>query len=491
MNRLLSLCAISLLLSSCLSDPASESSGTDAAPISNPRYASEETAALCDSLARPLQVFTVDNTRDTLLVAENGTLVLIPAGVFVSKDGEAVNQVQIQLTEAYSLFDMLANGLSTVSENSVLQTDGMVYLNAQSVAGENVAIAADKQVYLEMPSMGDQRDMAQFQGVFSEKGDLNWTRRTPFANTLVTVPLNELNFYPEGFSPDPAKEFAAMPAVATNIYCGVSDELVKSMYDKLFAGTYVATREFEQRMPFIHGTCDEGILRIYLENVSGELWKADSLAYALLLKQNNSKPEIFKKFMDQRKSNVATGPVSNYAAFVNRVFADKAKKEQYQAADAVFSNPVAVSNLGWINCDRYLSDVGAVPVSLQLAVVGLPVGANVAAFLVFGSERALLPLIKDGSGFYLGARERSMKMPPGKSVSVVVIGRKEDALFLGVKPLVLQSEQDISVSVGQMTVEQVRGALSAFGPPVKQPLPNSRKSCCYVLGANEADDQFK
>ncbi|MEL7425876.1 MAG: OmpA family protein [Bacteroidota bacterium] len=89
---------------------------------------------LQDSLANPLvQQYTVDPSKDQLIEGEKGGQFYISANSFVTLDGEAVNSpVDIELTECYSLGDMISLGLTTTAQERILESGGMLRLTASS-----------------------------------------------------------------------------------------------------------------------------------------------------------------------------------------------------------------------------------------------------------------------------------------------------------------------------------------------------------------------
>lgn len=59
---------------------------------------------------------------------------------------------------------------------------------------------------------------------------------------------------------------------------GINPSAIKTIWDDHFQNTFIATKEFEERMPFIHQTCEEDILQLYLHNLDKNLSSVDSMA---------------------------------------------------------------------------------------------------------------------------------------------------------------------------------------------------------------------
>lgn len=68
---------------------------------------------------------------------------------------------------------------------------------------------------------------------------------------------------------------------------------VLAIWDKKFDNTILATQDFEDRMKFIHNTCDERVFDMYAKNLNEPLWKLDEKVVKLGYKE-------FQQFADQR-----------------------------------------------------------------------------------------------------------------------------------------------------------------------------------------------
>jgi hypothetical protein len=77
------------------------------------------------------QFFTINTARDTFITCKNGTTLAIDANTFTTLNKSIVNGiVQLEVKEAYSFTDIIANGLHTVSNGNLLESAGMLFMNA-------------------------------------------------------------------------------------------------------------------------------------------------------------------------------------------------------------------------------------------------------------------------------------------------------------------------------------------------------------------------
>ena len=167
---------------------------------------------------KPMQIFTFLPQKDTVFTGQEGTKIFIPANAFVSeKTGKPVNGlVQLKLREYYSLADMLLANLATKSGADLLETGGMVQLEA--FAGtEKLKIKEGNSITLSFPTTSPKPNMQLFNGAW-QNGQVNW----------VTAPVPRLR-----------KEKAMVSRV-------VSDNIIMRSADKepQFPGGPMALRMF-------------------------------------------------------------------------------------------------------------------------------------------------------------------------------------------------------------------------------------------------------
>lgn len=127
---------------------------------------------LSESL-NPTQEFKISPYSDTTIVGKQGTLISIKTGSFVTKDGSAVEtEVQINLKEVYSPSEMILNGLSTTSNGKLLETSGMINIQATS-KGRKLELKSDSPLKISFKKINDGNYMRTFLGERDSLG-MNW-----------------------------------------------------------------------------------------------------------------------------------------------------------------------------------------------------------------------------------------------------------------------------------------------------------------------------
>lgn len=60
--------------------------------------------------------------------------------------------------------------------------------------------------------------------------------------------------------------------------CGINPAKIKTIWSEDFNNTMISTREFEERLPAIFGTCNDKVLDLYINNLNIDMYKIDSMA---------------------------------------------------------------------------------------------------------------------------------------------------------------------------------------------------------------------
>ncbi len=127
--------------------------------------------------------FSIDANKDTVLNAKEGSCIEIKAGTFVFEDGSPVQgTLTIEFKEALDHMDMIMGNLATVSNGEMLESDGMVYLNAQS-EGKQLQFASGKTAAISVPSKSKMEGMNLFASEFDETtNEINWVDPQPITD---------------------------------------------------------------------------------------------------------------------------------------------------------------------------------------------------------------------------------------------------------------------------------------------------------------------
>lgn len=163
------------------SGPEMEQAGEDTLPE---KRAGEEASVHYGSMAyfyRKAETrgeyHTLTITTDTTIVGRRGTRITLGPKTFVTASGAAPDgAVRLELKECYSLSDILLSNLSTTSNGQLLETGGMIYLNAVDGEGGQLRVRSGEVIRLELPTAEKLPDMETFLGERRKDGSMEWVQ---------------------------------------------------------------------------------------------------------------------------------------------------------------------------------------------------------------------------------------------------------------------------------------------------------------------------
>jgi mono/diheme cytochrome c family protein len=71
---------------------------------------------------------------------------------------------------------------------------------------------------------------------------------------------------------------AKLPRSEPSCIAEINPTRIKAIWDEKFNGTILATKEFEERLQVIFGTCNQDLFNLYVQNLNSNLYELDSLA---------------------------------------------------------------------------------------------------------------------------------------------------------------------------------------------------------------------
>jgi hypothetical protein len=114
------------------------------------------------NLAPTPKTFEINPAEETLLTGAKGTKIFIPADAFQFADGTSpTSTVKIVIKECYTISDMIAENLSTTSGDRILETAGMIRVNA-TADGKELSVKEGKAVVVGFPKGNQMAEMDLF-----------------------------------------------------------------------------------------------------------------------------------------------------------------------------------------------------------------------------------------------------------------------------------------------------------------------------------------
>lgn len=122
------------------------------------------------------QKFEISADQEEMITAEQGTEIRFPANCLIREDGKAIQgPIQVEVIEAYKTSDLILQNLSTNSGDQVLETGGMVFIEAKDQDGAKLTIKEGANVEMSLSSeeaLG--AGMQIFEGKEHAGGDVDW-----------------------------------------------------------------------------------------------------------------------------------------------------------------------------------------------------------------------------------------------------------------------------------------------------------------------------
>ena len=343
------------------------------------------------------QLFEIDCTRDTSIVSKNGIIYRIYANSFTSNASGSLKTVSIEVKEALSPVDFVLANLTTTSNGKILESDGMIYINATS-NGDQLRLAKGKEIGVMLPDKSLKEDMSIYVG---EKVDekINWVEPEPIMNSELKSlerTYSVVTYYHHGDSTASADEHEK-----------VDDWLWKAgrkAGDKVTIG--------QSRIEVLSFSKSTVSIR---ESVNG-VFKQD----VLIKKGQNGFVEDFN---------------TNY----------------------IFS----VKKLGWANIDRLFSNPKSKEVDFIVSVPNNKEFGYVFISLILPDNNMYIPGYQkkdDRFGFSHDDSER-MILPIGAEAIVLATAYKDDTPYFCMKKITINEKTDVSLLLKETDIETLKKEL--------------------------------
>ncbi|HEV7782028.1 MAG TPA: hypothetical protein VGO58_12230 [Chitinophagaceae bacterium] len=454
-----------------------------------------------NELKKPAQEFVINTRQDTTILCTEGSSIFIPAGAFQTIAGLAITgTVRISIQEFYSFADIISNKLSTTSNSMPLETGGMLSINA-SADNKEVMIRPGSSLDLKMPTRSFDPQMQLFTGqqrltlMDTVKATLpsafnlqviDDTARVLFGSTGQKDIVAQNNLRPASFSG--GIDWA--PAGQQQMFFADNKKII-TLFNTTDNPYYVASYKNDTRViakfaiPFRSSiTTDE--MKEILETKYGRYydkikvkrawrsWVDKNRSYKWTGAARKEKDRLIGDWYDSHFVGDSIRIPLHIACRVKMIspedsLAWEAKfKEQLETAikqNKSYNELVQkrneynfkITNLGWINCDRFLS----YPRSRLTDYVVRPgegfEGTYFQAIIIFEKERAVMP------GYWVNGQVHFVNLPVGHTVHVICAGVKDGKMHASMQTFVVDKFQKPQLKFEETDPEQFREKMTQFG----------------------------
>lgn len=371
----------------------------------------------------PTVAYTISSSADTTLFGPQGTRIFIGSETFQFEDGRpATDSITIELKEFYNKEDIILADLATISGDRLLETGGMIYIDASS-NGEKLEINKNERIVVHFPKeQNDYRSMNLFfaDETATDSSVQNWTVDT-IDLVKTTVTLSSYGY--TWLSHDDSTDFEYIPKnyVDTGYYWSPLDFHVNQFDFSKQAMEEISNYTDRLEIDFV--LTKKG--KITKSKVNANV---TSVTNKEIIKFMNTLPE-FEPCKDKNGviSNldghitIAGGNIipiyksdSKYITSFNSKYSKFENSPIKNMNDAELSYYMfSVSKLGWINCDRFIDTEETIDLLAQT-----PVNPGTKLKMVFSDiDGVLIAVVNDGKYTF-------SKVPVGRQVTI--IGIKND-----------------------------------------------------------------
>lgn len=429
-------------------------------------------------VAPDVQVFQVLPSAGATIEGKNGTLVIVPSNAFVDESNKVITEmVQFELVEALRLEDMVLYNLTTTADGKALETGGMLHFYF-SCNGKEVRVSPAKPLYVEVPTEKVKKGMMVFEGK-PDGTKMNWKNPKPLKKFLANISFDLLDFLPTGFEDSvralmPYKGHMSAdkelvdslyyslllkkesPPVGASVDTAMNDTYegesavtradtvkitrvsktveksyaicrgidplsVKTIKTEPYAKTFIATKEFAERIIELHRLQQgEDLLKLYINNLSGNLSKADS---AVAMKLSNKNRKIFEAFAAQGLTNVKDATIyqERLNAYYNRKYKEQKVSRDRLQKEMASKNEAELAKLVG-EYKNYLKNSKKINGNELRAIVGQMPAANSATNSVYAFQWAAPGWVNIDGYLHLlskGSEEVEMKISNSQGTTEV------------------------------------------------------------------------
>ncbi|MGG9960312.1 hypothetical protein [Ferruginibacter sp. SUN106] len=373
------------------------------------------------NLQKKQEQFTIDNTKDTTVKCKEGSVLFIPANAFNTKDS-----VVFEVKEFYKYGDMVANGLTTMSDNKQLVTGGMLYLSAK-VKGKDVQVNPEKEIRVFIPGLSVKDSMEIFEGItnkgvdtvataFAKQSKINWQlTKVRIDSPVLKMFIRAIDLKDDmiEYSVYNGKTKAVFHRSRQSIY---SKEELKVILQKKYGGYYDKIRVRKQ--------WDRNLLFKKIDTEEEEYYHVAYNSYGV-----GDTAELLPLTIKINKLD-PIDTVYKVVRWVNKGF--KEVRRPNFPANTLMSigekYSIGINKLGWINCDRFFSYPGkkaAFTVDLKDS------SFNYMTFVVFENFKSIMQAGETGNYAIFD------NVPVGEPVKIISVGIRDGQTVSAIRSTVI------------------------------------------------------
>jgi hypothetical protein len=441
-------------------------------------------AAFYQQLEKKADEFSIKTNRDTIIYCTEGTTLSIPANSFETASGVGINgAIRLSVKEFYALSDIIGNKLTTVSNGKPLASGGMLNITA-NINGESVNLKPGAAIQLNMPTKLFDPSMQLFTGqeipggtgtqnplsaintaafsteqttdilnsgnnaFFVMQNGINWMeagqQQTFIKDKRKMITLLNLTDNPFSISPY-RNNTKTLGKFSIPYNCPLSIDEVKGELEKKYGDYYDRIKIVRQHKSIFRSAKKEKALGVPFNDWYNTHTVGDSISvplkYAVRMRMITREDSI--RYEEQYRLQ--------YEAAMKR------KEDYHQYLEIREKYSFSISNLGWINCDRFIN----YPLS-RITEFAVQTGEGfdsdfMNATVILKKQNAALAGHWENGTIYFA------KLPLGEEVNIVCVGAKAGKMYGCVQSMVVERKKIPVLQLEEITPDEFRQRLSSLG----------------------------
>lgn len=410
---------------------AEDSLKSDSVIVDSDVNDSENTKMLLDFYIKndkKAQSFLINTSKDTTIVCAEKTRIRIEANSFISsKTGKGViGQIKISVKEYYKISDILMGRLSTTSNGKLLETGGMLNINAVA-NGENCQLKKDKSLEIEFPRKAEKEGMQLFNGNW-KNNEINWNVE---ANSIdlnhVFTKVDEKPVYPGGLQ----KMYSF---IGNNIR--LPDDYINGKVYTRFVIDKEGNVKDIQVTRGIRKDVDDAVIRGLQKLPKFTPGKVNGVA----VNTTYDLPVTIRQEDEDGGSSV-----SSPQKYVKPLYDDKTLKNA--DTESIQFYLLRTSKLGMINCDRFLNYDESPKIDF---VINLKTDDKSSVNVIFHRFKSIL------RGFSNDDTILFRNIPKGEKITIFAIKYLDEKPYLAIKETEISSKIENDLVFQEMTFEKLK-----------------------------------
>ncbi len=398
---------------------------------------------LMEQIGKSEESFFIDSNQDTILEGKEGTLIYLEKGSFLDSDFNLVtDSIQISLVELYETKDILSNSISMLAGGKILETGGMINLEAKS-NGKDLFLTKDMVVHFPK-NKNKADDMNLFYGKKDSTGVTEWeieeesTYRLrnhiePWYTKYEGIDHGMMNLWNGGYYYD-----------TTHQHFNFSEKEIEELLNKTVDAKYILFADSEMYFTKIEGSRISRKLRSKITKrvkdfpkckpytIKGEPIDMEGFfkIYTTVIPPKYQSKENYLKSIEQKLNN------------------SNGKKETLELAELqyyIFDS----RNLGWMNCDRFINS----NTEKTDLIVQVPKSKNVFVKIIFRNYKTVMTGVEKRKRFIF------KDLPIGEPIKIVVLDEKKGKPQLKIVDSIVSKEPINVDNLKEYSLEELQAKL--------------------------------